>query len=195
MIHHIVLHAPGAKWGDPAANCFSHFFAEGEENQEMPKTGDYGIANMTAGGEAPSWFLTHMLMNHRGFPFKVYVRTKITYSDTPKTEVTPLWIDTEGCDVDPTYTVRRRRPEGLDRLRPRTLHGADGRPHHRRPGPPARRRQVPDAPQHLVRQRPADQVAGLLRASPTTSSTTCGRSSTSRRPISMSRTISRAGSR
>jgi len=105
MIHHIVLHAPDAKWGDPAANCFSHFYAEGEENQEMPRTGDYGIANETAGGEAPSWFLTHMLMNHRGFPFEVYVRTKITYSDTPKTEITPLWIDTEGCDVDPTYTV------------------------------------------------------------------------------------------
>jgi plastocyanin len=46
-----------------------------------------------------------MLMNHRPYPFKVFVRTRITYSDTPKTEVTPLWIDTEGCDVDPTFTV------------------------------------------------------------------------------------------
>jgi plastocyanin len=105
MIHHIVLHAPTAKWGDQSANCFSHFFARGEENQELPKSGDYGIANMTAGGDAPDWFLTHMLMNHRPYPFKVYVRTRITYSDTPKTEITPLWIDTEGCDVDPTYTV------------------------------------------------------------------------------------------
>ena len=105
MIHHIVLHAPEAKWGDQSANCFSHFFARGEENQEVPKPGDYGIANMTAGGDAPDWFLTHMLMNHRPYPFKVYVRTRITYSDTPKTEVTPLWIDTEGCDPDPTYTV------------------------------------------------------------------------------------------
>ena len=112
MIHHIVLHAPGAKWGNPAANCFSHFYAEGEENQEMPKTGDYGIANMTAAGDAPDWYLTHMLMNHRGYPFKVYVRTRITYSDTPKTEVTPLWIDTEGCDVDPTYTVVGDGPRG-----------------------------------------------------------------------------------
>jgi hypothetical protein len=105
MIHHIVLHAPDAKWGNPAVNCFSHFFAMGEEAQEMPKTGDYGIANMTAGGDAPSWFLTHMLMNHRAYDLKVYVRTRITYSDTPKTELTPLWIDTAGCHPDPTYTV------------------------------------------------------------------------------------------
>ena len=113
MIHHIVLHAFGAKWSNPAANCFSQFFAMGEENQEMPKIGDYGIANMTESGKVPSWRLTHMLMNHRSYPFKVYVRTRITYSDTPKTELTPLWMDTArtpnggpaGCDVDPTYTV------------------------------------------------------------------------------------------
>ena len=118
MIHHIVLHAPDAKWGNPAANCFSNFYAEGEENQEMPKTGDYGIANVTENGDAPDWFLTHMLMNHRGFPLKVYVRTTITYSDTPKKEVTPLWIDTEGCDIDPTYTVEgdgRRGSTDYDR--------------------------------------------------------------------------------
>jgi hypothetical protein len=113
MIHHIVLHALGAKWSNPAANCFSQFFAMGEENQELPKIGDYGIANMTKSGGLPSWRLTHMLMNHRSYPFKVYVRTRITYSDTPKTEVIPLWMDTArtpnggraGCDVDPTYTV------------------------------------------------------------------------------------------
>jgi hypothetical protein len=116
MIHHIVLHAPDAKWGNPAANCFSQFFAMGEENQEMPKIADYGIANMTAGGQAPSWFLTHMLMNHRAQPFKVYVRTKITYSDTPKTEVTPLWLDTEGCDVDPTFTVPGNGPKGSNHV-------------------------------------------------------------------------------
>ena len=105
MIHHIVLHAFGAKWANPAANCAAQFFARGEENQEMPRFGGYGVANMTAGGDAPDWFLTHMLMNHRAYPLTVYVRTKITYSDTPQTEVTPLWIDSEGCDVDPTFTI------------------------------------------------------------------------------------------
>jgi hypothetical protein len=112
MIHHIVLHAPDAKWGSQAANCFSHFFARGEEDQELPKMGDYGIANMTASGNAPDWLLTHMLMNHRSYPFKVYVRTRITYSDTPKTEVTPLWLDTEGCDPDPVFTVPGNGPKG-----------------------------------------------------------------------------------
>jgi hypothetical protein len=105
MIHHIVLHAPAAKWANPQANCFANFFARGEENQEVPHFGGYGIANMTAGGDAPDWFLTHMLMNHRPHPFDVYVRTRITYSDTPKTELTPLWINSEGCDADPTFTI------------------------------------------------------------------------------------------
>ena len=112
MIHHIVLHAPGAKWASPAANCAAQFFARGEENQEMPKLGDYGIANSTADGKAPDWLLTYMLMNHRAYPFKVYVRTRITYSDTPKTEVTPLWLDTAGCNVDPVFTVPGDGPKG-----------------------------------------------------------------------------------
>jgi len=111
MIHHIVLHAPGAKWGS-AGNCAAQFFAMGEESQEMPKLGDYGIANMTPSGQAPNWLLTHMLMNHRSYPFKVYVRTKITYSDTPKTEVTPLWVDTAGCNPDPVFTVPGNGPKG-----------------------------------------------------------------------------------
>ena len=112
MIHHIVLHAPSAKWNDFRTNCVGQFFARGEENQELPKLGDYGVANMTDSGEAPDWLLTHMLMNHRPYPFKAYVRTRITYSDTPKTEVIPLWMDTArtegpeaGCDQDPVYTV------------------------------------------------------------------------------------------
>jgi plastocyanin len=106
MIHHIVLSSFDAVWTtSPGVGCGNQFYAEGEENQEMPKLGDYGINNATADGDAPRWFLTHMLMNHRGYPFKVYVRTRITYSDTPKTDVTPLWLDTEECDLDPTYTV------------------------------------------------------------------------------------------
>jgi plastocyanin len=120
MIHHIVLHAFGAKWADMQTNCYSHFFAMGEENQEMPKIGNYGLANMTASGKAPTWRLTHMLMNHRPYPFTAYVRTRITYSDTPKTELIPLWMDTArtpnggpaGCDVDPTYTVPGGRKKG-----------------------------------------------------------------------------------
>jgi len=105
MIHHIVLHAPAAKWANRDANCFGNFFARGEENQKFPHFDDYGIANMTPGGDAPDWLLTHMLMNHRPYPFKVFVRTRITYSDTPTTELTPVWIDSEGCDPDPTFTI------------------------------------------------------------------------------------------
>jgi hypothetical protein len=115
MIHHIVLHAPGAKWGNQG-NCAAQFFAMGEENQEMPKLGDYGLANMTPSGQAPNWLLTHMLMNHRSYPFKVFIRTKITYSDTPKTEVTPLWIDTAGCNIDPVYTVPGDGPKGSNHV-------------------------------------------------------------------------------
>lgn len=105
MIHHIVLHAPNAVWSDFAGNCAANLFAMGEENQEWTKVGNYGIRNATPRGKAPNWRLTHMLMNHRPRPFTAYVRTKITYSDTPKTEVIPLWMDTFGCHPDPTYTV------------------------------------------------------------------------------------------
>ena len=73
-----------------------------------------------------------MLMNHRAQPFKVYVRTKITYSDTPKTEVTPLWLDTAGCDLDPTYTVPGDGPKGSNYVDDAHLHRPRGRPDHRR---------------------------------------------------------------
>ena len=129
MIHHIVLHAPSAVWANkPGVGCFDQFFAEGEENQEMPKVGDYGLRNATANGGAPFWFLTHMLMNHRGYPFTVYVRTRITYSDTPKTELTPLWLDTEDCNIDPTYTVKGSGRKGsTDYDRHRWTVPTDGR--------------------------------------------------------------------
>ena len=121
MIHHIVLHANDAVWADkPGVGCFNQFFAMGEENQEMPKVGDYGLRNATADGRAPGWALTHMLMNHRAYPLTVYVRTRITYSDTPKTELTPLWLDTENCNPDPVYTVKGNGGKGsthLDRQR------------------------------------------------------------------------------
>lgn len=105
MIHHIVLHAPRSVWADGATNCAANFFARGEEDQDLVKTGDYGIHNATAQGLAPNWMLTHMLMNHRPYAFKAYVRTKITYSDEPKTDLTPLWIDRAGCHPDPVYDV------------------------------------------------------------------------------------------
>jgi hypothetical protein len=106
MIHHMVLSAQGAVWGrQPGVGCFDQFFARGEENQEIPKIGNYGLRNATADGRAPTWVLTHMLMNHRAYDLKVYVRTRLTYSDTPKTELTPLWFDTENCNPDPVFTV------------------------------------------------------------------------------------------
>lgn len=106
MIHHMVLSANGAVWGgQPGVGCFNQFFARGEENQEIPKVGDYGLHNATADGKAPQWILTHMLMNHRPYDLKVYVRIRLTYSDTPKTDLIPLWFDTENCNPDPVFTV------------------------------------------------------------------------------------------
>lgn len=112
MVHHVVLHAPNAAYAKTEANCFGNFFARGEENQRMPRSGPFGIHNSTPDGRAPGWLLTHMLMNHRPYPFKVYVRTRITYTQEPRTAVTPLWIDTRGCHPDPVYDVPGGRKKG-----------------------------------------------------------------------------------
>ena len=104
-----------------------------------------------------------MLMNHRAHPFKVYVRTKITYSDTPKTEVTPLWLDTAGCDLDPTYTVPGDGPKGSNHVDdaiytvPEDGRIIGGQGHLHGGGKYQTRHE------HLVRQPAADPVAGLLR--------------------------------
>ena len=46
----------------------------------------YGINNRNAKGEAPTWRLTAMVMNHYKRPKSFYVRTKVHYT-TEKREV------------------------------------------------------------------------------------------------------------
>lgn len=103
MVHHLVYHQDGVS--SSPANCGGRFFARGEERQVFDFPDGYGIPNRRANGQAPHWLLTHMLMNHRSYAQTVYVRIRVTYTDQPQKELTPLWIDTKGCDVDPVYDV------------------------------------------------------------------------------------------
>jgi plastocyanin len=58
------------------------------------------------------------------------VRLKITYSDDPLRPVLPYWIDTDTCDVDPTFDVPGGKGRGstyTDRHHFRVPGGAGGR--------------------------------------------------------------------
>jgi hypothetical protein len=120
MIHHLVYVNRRASYAGPA-NCFGRFFARGEERQVFKLPKGYGLPNRRADGGAPPWFLIHMLMNHRPYPMKVFVRLRVTYSDGPLKPVEPWWVDTRGClTPDPVFDVpggRRRGSTFYDRER------------------------------------------------------------------------------
>lgn len=103
MVHHLVFHSQGQ--GAGPLSCGNRFYARGEEDQHFDLPAGYGLANRTRAGRAPAWYLTHMLMNHQSKARTVYVRFTIRYSDEPKREVQPLFIDTRNCAADPIYDV------------------------------------------------------------------------------------------
>ena len=104
MIHHLVygsfthIKAP--------LSCGGRFYGRGEEHQKFRLPRGYGLPNRHDDGRAPAWYLAHMLMNHRGSPKRVYVRTRVTWTDEkPAHEVDPLFLDAKKCAVDPVYDV------------------------------------------------------------------------------------------
>ena len=111
MVHHLVfgslthLRAP--------LSCGGRFYGRGEEHQRFRLPPGYGLPNRTEDGRSPTWYLAHMLMNHRGSPRRVYVRTRVTWTDEPpKREVDPLFLDAKRCAIDPVYDVPGGRRRG-----------------------------------------------------------------------------------
>ena len=104
MIHHLLYFAPGRVEAD-TGSCWrgaGFITGRGEEHPEgnfdftPPAVRDkYGIENRTAGGTAPGWRLTAMVMNHVKKPKTVYVRTKVHYTEDERTPVQPTVV---GCD-------------------------------------------------------------------------------------------------
>jgi hypothetical protein len=104
MIHHLVLQS-FTHFKAPLS-CGGRFYGRGEEHQRVKLPRGYGLPNRDSKGRAPTWILAHMLMNHRGRDRRVYVRTRVTWSDTPpKHEVDPLFLDAKKCAIDPVYDV------------------------------------------------------------------------------------------
>ncbi len=113
MLHHIVfarigVQHPGcqsltsfdSKTKFPAAG--EPFYAAGEERQVMGLPEGYGY-RVT---KDDRWFMTWMLMNHRGKKDSAQIRYTITWEDSAELKsVRPLWMDVVNCNADPVYDV------------------------------------------------------------------------------------------
>jgi plastocyanin len=97
MVHHLLLFSPNAVRQVPG-NCFGLFGLRGEEHPQggfasgIPRAlrRRYGMDNRLATGGAPDWLLVYMVMNHYKRPKSFYVRTKVYYTDAPRTPVSPI---------------------------------------------------------------------------------------------------------
>jgi len=102
MIHHFLYFALGRTDQAPGS-CFGNAGFIGGRGEEHP-SGDfsstssrlgrdtYGINNRTAQGDAPTWSITAMVMNHYQRPKDFYVRTKIWYTTEPRKSVMPVVV-------------------------------------------------------------------------------------------------------
>jgi plastocyanin len=97
MVHHLLYFSPSAL-GQVPGNCYGLFGLRGEEHPQggfaagMPRSlrRRYGMDNRLANGKAPDWLLVYMVMNHYKRPKSFYVRTKVYYTDAPRTPVMPI---------------------------------------------------------------------------------------------------------
>ena len=102
MIHHFLYfaagrvdQAPGSCWGGAG-----FIGGRGEEHpsgdytkRSSPKfRNKYGINNRNADGQAPTWSITAMVMNHYKRPKDFYVRTKVWYTTEPRKSMMPLVV-------------------------------------------------------------------------------------------------------
>jgi plastocyanin len=103
MIHHFVYFAPG-RVEDPQNSCWSglgFITGRGEEHPNgrafdrytTPESrARYGIPNMLPNGDAPSWRLLAMVMNHVKRPKRVYVRTRVYYTREKREPIYPTVV-------------------------------------------------------------------------------------------------------
>jgi plastocyanin len=102
MVHHFLYFAPG-RVDEGNGSCWAGAGFIGGRGEEHPLghpqisttkawRARYGIANRKADGSAPDWSLTAMVMNHYKRPKDFYVRTRIWYTDEPRTPVLPVVI-------------------------------------------------------------------------------------------------------
>ena len=103
MIHHIVYTAPG-RVEDAPGGCWKglgFITGRGEEHPNgrafdryttAESRAKYGIANRTPGGDAPTWNLLAMVMNHVKRPKRVFVRTRVYYTREQREPIYPTVV-------------------------------------------------------------------------------------------------------
>jgi len=103
MIHHFVYLAPG-RVEDSPNSCWSgagFITGRGEEHPNgtafdryttRRTRARYGIVNRLPNGEAPTWRLIAMVMNHVKRPKRVYVRTRVYYTREKRKPVYPTVV-------------------------------------------------------------------------------------------------------
>jgi hypothetical protein len=102
MIHHFLYFAVNRADQAPGG-CWDGLGFIGGRGEEHP-SGDftkrsspqfrnkYGITNRTPQGQAPTWSLTAMVMNHYKRPKSFYVRTKVWYTTEPRNSMQPVVV-------------------------------------------------------------------------------------------------------
>lgn len=116
MLHHFLFAADGNGKDDlicPSSGSGllgERFFASGNERTPIDLSAiDYGY-NVAARNE--TWNMVTDLMNWERTTKRVYVRVRFTYATgsdaTSRENLSPLWLDADGCSLDSLITV----PEG-----------------------------------------------------------------------------------
>ena len=103
MIHHFVYLAPG-RVEDSEETCWpgaGFITGRGEEHPNgtafdryttRASRAKYGIVNRMPNGDAPAWHLIAMVMNHVKRPKKVYVRTRVYYTQEKREPIYPTVV-------------------------------------------------------------------------------------------------------
>lgn len=102
MIHHFLYfahnrvdQAPGSCWGASgfiAGRGEEHPTGDFTRRNSKPFRDRYGIHNRNTSGDAPLWSLTAMVMNHYKRKKSFYVRTKVYYTEEPRTSMMPVVV-------------------------------------------------------------------------------------------------------
>jgi plastocyanin len=105
MLHHVVFIDSGRRYNACRGRKGTPFFGTGEENEQLVLPPGYGYR--THRGD--DWRMVAMFMSHELQAKTVYLRYRVTVITGPParrmTDVLPMWLRADGCEVEPAYDV------------------------------------------------------------------------------------------
>jgi plastocyanin len=105
MLHHVVFIDSGRRYNACRGRKGTPFFGTGEENEQLVLPPGYGYR--THRGD--DWRMVAMFMSHQLQAKTVYLRYRVTVITGPParrmTDVLPMWLRADGCEVEPAYDV------------------------------------------------------------------------------------------